>query len=109
MIHENPSERRSRVRNVVQGDLTGHVLARFQSDNHPGIPFHGKILDASAGGLCVFTFQVVSPSEPIQCIVNLEGSPVAVPTLVQVRWVEKADFEKGVRVGLQYLLGPAGF
>ena len=97
-------ERRLHARYPVRGDLTGHLLSALGPPKESEQPFRGEISDLSGGGLCVFTPRAVSLLSPIRCEVRLADLPVSIPTLVQVRWVERNLSGEGEKVGLQFLI-----
>jgi hypothetical protein len=64
--------------------------------------FEGRIENISAGGICVLAKERPKESQMIHCQVHLPGFPIAIPTLMQVRWTlpSKQEF----RIGLEFLL-----
>ena len=97
-------EKRSHPRYPVRGELTGHLLSTLSPLQESEQPFQATIQNISRGGFGVLTDQAVSVLSPIRCEVQLEGLPASIPTLVQVRWVERSPSEKSARVGLHFLL-----
>ncbi len=97
-------ERRRHTRYPVRGDLTGDLLSTMETPKETEQPFRGEVQNLSVGGLCVITPRAISRLVLIRCEVRVADLPVSIPTLVQVRWVEKSSSRVGQRVGLQYLL-----
>ena len=97
-------EKRIHPRYPVRGELAGHVLSTLSPLQDSEQPFQATIQDISRGGFGVLTAQAVSVLSPIRCEVQLEDLPVSIPTLVQVRWVERSPSGEGARVGLHFLL-----
>ena len=97
-------EKRRHPRYPVRGDLTGHILSSLFPPTESEQLFQGTIQDISQGGLGVLTPQAVSVSSPIRCEIRLADLPGSIPTLAQVRWVERSPSGAGARVGLHFLL-----
>jgi hypothetical protein len=64
----------------------------------------GRIRNISAGGLCFETAQPLRVSSLVRCEIPLAKVPVAVPTLLQVRWARPDHGEYNYRIGLQFVL-----
>ena len=64
----------------------------------------GRIDNIGAGGLCLLTNDAIKLSYLLQCEICIPNTAAAIPTLTQVRWIQRNA--KGVRykVGLQVLL-----
>ena len=98
-------EKRNHPRYPIRGQLTGQILSALLSPlQKPEGPFQGTIQDISQGGFGVLTSEAVSVMSPIRCEVRLEDLPVAIPTLVQVRWADRSPSGTGARLGLHFLL-----
>ena len=67
-------------------------------------PLRGRIQDISAGGLSVQTSQSVKTPQFVRCEIALSDVPVAIPTLMRVRWYQKDPAGVRHRAGLQFLL-----
>jgi hypothetical protein len=59
----------------------------------------GYMKNISNGGLCMVSKTKVNVNDFLRLSFKLEALPVAIPTLVEVRWVQKTDdsFKFGVR------------
>jgi hypothetical protein len=66
----------------------------------PGIP--GRINDIGKGGLCAAAEQYFGQGSLVRCEFLVYEMPVPIPTLMQVRWVEKEP-GKQYRIGLKFL------
>jgi c-di-GMP-binding flagellar brake protein YcgR len=63
-----------------------------------------KTENISAGGVCVRTNRSLKASGLVRCELRLPGTPVDVPFLAHVRWVEKRSRFHTYRVGLQFVV-----
>jgi len=66
--------------------------------------FEGKIKNISDGGFCVIATYAPETSSLLQGRLLFPRMPAQIPTLVQVRWVEKTPSGRSYRVGLQYVI-----
>jgi PilZ domain-containing protein len=87
------------------------ISARFRASQLPlheshrkSQAFEGKVKNISDGGFCVIATQAPEKSKLLQGRLLLPRMPAQIPTLVQVRWVEKAASGRHYRIGLQYVL-----
>ncbi|SRR6266436_210705 len=75
---------------------------------HPGNrksqAFEGKVKNISDGGFCVVATRAPEKSGLLQGRLLFPRMPAQIPTLVQVRWVEKAPSGQHYRIGLQYVI-----
>ncbi len=63
----------------------------------------GSVANLSRHGLCVNTPRPLTPCSCVRCEISLPGTPVQLPTLMQVRWVKEIA-ESVYQCGLSYLL-----
>ena len=99
----SPENRRSR-RFPLTSELKGSELSAY-GISEPGHPeLTGRMENISNGGLCLLTGRLLKPLQVVRCKLSLPGIPIAIPTLLQVRWVGKDPRTHRNRVGLQFLL-----
>jgi len=67
-----------------------------------GPPIFAHIYNVSQRGMCVSSSVPLIYSKVVRCDIGLKDLPVAVPTVAQVRWVEKINL-RNYRCGLRYL------
>ena len=101
-------ERRQSPRYSVTCSLTGRSLnaigrgevASFSGDQH----IHGDVPDIGVGGLCLLTDNSAEVSDPFVCEILVPHVPVAIPTLLQVRWTCRNREGHSYRLGLQFVV-----
>jgi PilZ domain len=100
------AEKRRHRRYSVTCELTGKSLkpiAGPEAGEWSGGDIRGVIPDVSAGGLCLLTDDRAEVSDPLVCEIRGPDMPVAIPTLMQVRWFHKHGDGYAYRLGLQFL------
>jgi hypothetical protein len=85
------------------GRFRGSQLPLHPSQRKPQT-FEGKVKDISDGGFCVIATRPPERSGLLQGRLLFPRMPAQIPTLVQVRWVEKAPSNRNYRIGLQYVI-----
>ena len=87
---------------------TSGLFRGSQLPLHPGNrksqAFEGKVKNISDGGFCVVATRAPEKSGLLQGRLLFPRMPAQIPTLVQVRWVEKAPSGRNYRIGLQYVI-----
>jgi len=63
----------------------------------------GALRDISAGGLCLQSDRPLKQSQVVLCDLPIPGLPVAIPTLMNVRWVRQSPEAQEYTIGLQFL------
>ncbi len=63
---------------------------------------HGKIQNLSRRGVCISSKVPLTSAAVVRCDIRVADLPVSVPTLMQVRWVEKTRGQSYVS-GLLYM------
>jgi hypothetical protein len=102
MNAEQEGERRNSSRHEVSLQLVVRELVA------PGIglpstaAIHGETRNISGGGFCALLDQACHDSALLQCEILMAGYPVAIPTLVQVRWVQ--NNQQKCLAGLEFLV-----
>ena len=80
-------------------------MPTLESGQHRKPPVHGRVRNVSNAGICLVTEQPLEDSSLLRCGVPLPGAPVAVPTLMQVRWTRQSGGRHdGYISGLQFIL-----
>lgn len=62
----------------------------------------GVMKNISSGGLCLTSKTKVKVNEFLRLSFKLEAVPVAVPTLVEVRWVQKTS-DSNFKIGARFI------
>jgi len=96
-------KKRVQLRYSTSGRFRCSQLPLHQSDRETQA-FEGKIKNISDGGFCVIAKYAPETSSLLQGRLLFPRMPAQIPTLVQVRWVEKAPSGRNYRVGLQYVI-----
>ncbi len=94
-------ERRQHARFPARGTFKGALLPHWGAGKRPAISY-GRLQDVSRGGLCVLTDRPPKELALVQGELRFSDIPVALPTLLQVRWMEKRPGRDGYQVGLQF-------
>lgn len=86
-------------------DVELTVVPTLESRQRYTRPVHGRVRNVSNAGICLITEQPLQDSSLLRCGVPLPGAPLAVPTLMQVRWTRQtgARFDAYIS-GLQFIL-----
>ena len=96
-------ERRRHPRHPAQPELGGKsiVLSAFcrRSREYLG----AQLQNISGGGVCLLSDQAFEASQILRCEILLPELPVRVPTLLQVRWINRPRGTRAYRVGLQFV------
>ncbi len=96
-------KRRAYPRYPTGGAFQGNELAQLRSPQKSRV-VRGKVKDISDGGFCILTAHAPKMSTLLQGQLRLIRMPVEVPTLVQVRWINRSPSGGGYKIGLQYVI-----
>ena len=92
-----------RYADVLEIELT--VVPTLESRQRRTPPLHGRVQNVSNAGMCLVTEQPLEGASLLRCGVPLPGAPVAVPTLMQVRWTRQNGAKSASYMsGLQFIL-----
>jgi PilZ domain len=100
-------EKRQYQRYPVTCELRGKALMPLESDGErspASFDLRGVITDIGAGGLCLFSDDLIEISDPFVCEIITPQMPVGIPTLLQSRWALKDGQGHTYRLGLQFLV-----
>ena len=98
------SERRRHSRYPVRIELIARELGSLEyTDDDVNSSFRAVAENISAWGLCLVAPQRIPESSIVCCKVSVPGIPAAIPVLMKVQWVRKAEDRK-FRVGLKHLV-----
>jgi hypothetical protein len=65
----------------------------------------GRMNNISHGGIGFITAQPIRQSSLVRCSIGASEAPVNIPTLMQVRWIQKHKLQPDTYlIGLQFLL-----
>ncbi len=104
MRQPSGQEKRGHPRYPLTGEVRGRELSRLGAPKARKRLIRGPIQNISSGGLCLLTDQVIKVSSLIRCELLFSQIPAPIPTLLQVRWAQKARKGTGCTAGLQFLL-----
>ena len=92
-----------RYAHTLEIELT--VVPGLESEQRSAPSVRGWIRNVSNAGISLFTEQPLEDSSLQRCGVLLAGTPVAVPTLMQVKWtLQTGTRSHGNVSGLQFVL-----
>ena len=97
-------ERRRHRRYAVPCKVRARALAPLGFPKARKSVIQGRMQNTSTGGLCLLTNDAIRVSYLLQCEIGIPKSAAAIPTLAQVRWIQKNAEGSRSRVGLQFLL-----
>ena len=64
----------------------------------------GRVHNVSQGGICFISTEPIPQSSLVRCDIGVSESPVSIPTLMQVRWIQKQRLQADTYLtGLQFL------
>lgn len=95
--------KRVHPRHVTSGRFRGSQLPSHPSRRKSQI-IEGKVRDISDGGFCLVAAQPPERTGLLQGRLLFPHLPTQIPTLVQVRWVERVPSGRNYRIGLQYVI-----
>ena len=93
-------ERREHPRFPQVLDVHARSLSSVHSTPMPEKEFDGRVQNLSAGGVCILSSLPLPASSFVRCDIAMPDIPVAIPTLMQVRWTAKRGHKT-----LNYLSG----
>ena len=96
-------ERRAEPRFRLSVSVVMQELSPAHKTPLPKTAIRGVIHDLSNGGIGLSTAAPLSHSTVVRCDITLNNPPVSIPTMAQVRWVQRAHAGE-YRSGLAYLL-----
>jgi hypothetical protein len=70
----------------------------------PKVSLQGVTENVGAGGVCLVTDQVLPLNSILRCELSVSDMPMDIPTLMQVRWLQKIHGKNDYKIGLQFLL-----
>jgi hypothetical protein len=94
--------KRSHSRYPITGQFDGNELSAHHGKKKTPT-FKGQVKDISDGGFCLLATHVPKRSALVQGQLKLAQTPAHIPTLVQVRWIDRAS-RGHYRIGLQYVI-----
>ncbi|SRR5712692_1909485 len=102
MKRRTDGERRLHPRYPVNPALSKGVASlRLYKEGHELL--QAQLQNLSTGGLCLLGNRAVELSQVFRCEIPLPELPVGIPTLLQVRWIERPTAAHAYRVGLQFV------
>ena len=104
MQRKRKSMKRRHPRYGLTSKVRGREITLLGTSQRSKAVVRGQIQNISAGGLCLETAQRIRVSSLVRCEIPLPRIPVAIPTLMQVRWAHRNATGHTYRVGLQFLL-----
>ena len=95
-------ERRQGTRYTASLEVWAQEVSPFGPPDPSAGVIQGTIQNISDRGLCVAWDRTPTSSSLLKCRIVVTGSPVAIPTLAQVRWVGNEQGES--LTGMEFLL-----
>src|SRR6266704_3486176 len=96
-------KKRGHSRHSANGEFTGSTLPSLRGQRRSEVS-QGRVTNISDGGFCMVATQPLQISALLQGRLRLARIPAEIPTLVQVRWVQRVASGHRYRIGLQYVI-----
>jgi len=103
MKRQTGAERRLHPRYAVNPGLPKVAVALQGLHKQGHELLQAQMQNLSTGGLCLLGDRAVELSQVFRCEIPLPGLPVGIPTLLQVRWIDRPPDAHAYRVGLQFV------
>lgn len=85
-------------------DIKAQDVLPLKAKEEPRPPVLGRIQNMSKGGICFLSQQPISKTSLLLCEIGVGDVPVAIPSLLQVRWTRKQNLEaESYLSGLKFL------
>src|SRR2546430_5045673 len=94
--------KRGHSRYPVNAKFEGSELSAYHS-KRKAVTFRGQVKDISDGGFCLLANDAPKQSALLQGHLRLAHMPAQIPTLVQVRWIDRPS-PRHYRISLQYAI-----
>ena len=103
MKRQTGAERRLHPRYPLNPGLPNVALALQGLHNEGHELLRAQIQNLSTSGVCLLGDRPLELSQVFRCEIQLPGLPVGIPTLLQVRWIDRPLDAHAYRVGLQFV------
>lgn len=97
-------EKRHYIRAPCSIGLRIGTLSQLTVLEEPKISLQGVTENVGRGGVCLVTDQALPLNSLLRCEFSVADTPMDVPTLMQVRWLQRVEGENKYKIGLQFLL-----
>ena len=106
MNKSNATEHRATPRYRLQNPirLEGSTLPMAMKPAGASRRVEGHVQNISSGGLCLSAQKRLKVSEMLVGEISIPGTRASIPTLLQVRWLEKGPVGTRYRAGLLFVL-----
>jgi hypothetical protein len=101
-MHSRIKRRDSRY--PIMGKFEASELPSFQARRKGNLRLSGQVHNISDGGFCLHAARAPRESSLLQGLLEFADVPARIPTLVQVRWVNRLANEMSYRIGLKYVI-----
>ena len=100
---QSRTTKRRDSRYPISGTFEGSELPLFHG-RKKFATFIGEVRDISDGGFCLLASDAPKEFVLLQGQLKLAQMPAQIPTLVQVRWVDRTPGGRHYRIGIQYVI-----
>lgn len=97
-------DKRHSVRAPCSIGLRISTLSRFAVLEEPSVSLQGVTENVGNGGVCLVANRPLPLNSVLRCELNVSDTPMGIPTLMQVRWLQQVDGTNNYKLGLQFLL-----
>ena len=86
-------------------EVRGHGMTAAGAVATTPVEFEGRVQNISEGGISLLSESSLTPSSFVRCSIQVPDLPVAVPTLMQVRWsvARRGNKSKSYLIGLLFV------
>jgi PilZ domain len=101
-VSERDRRRHPRFPQVL--DIKAQDVLPLKAKEDHRAPVLGRVQNMSKGGICFLSQQPISKSSLLLCEIGVGDFPVAIPSLLQVRWTRKQNLDaESYLSGLKFL------
>ncbi len=96
-------EKRASQRYPVHWRLEGRGISFLGFVDEREEILRGQVQNLGQGGLCLLAENPIQKSSVLRCEIFPNEVQAGIPTIVEVRWMERNSGQPGTKVGLRFL------
>jgi len=83
--------------------LRASTLSRVAVLEEPSVSLQGVTENVGNGGVCIVTDRPLPVNSVLRCELTVSDTHTEIPTLMQVRWLQRLEDKSSYKLGLQFL------
>jgi hypothetical protein len=115
-VTKNPASNKSTIKSDLENDrrhsprfpwvaeIKGSLLSPLRIAEEAPVWLEAVTENIGPGGIGILTDLPLAPKAVLRCEFAVPGSPLLIPTLMQVRWSDKGTGKLRRKVGLKFLI-----